>query len=111
MYTNIAVICDQVDNVCATSSHARKGEYGTLYLTATHLIFVDKARTNELWIVHSHIQSIEKLSLTQNGSPLKLRYLIFHSYNCDLILHFSCCYDAFLDSFSSVPIHRIYIGP
>lgn len=46
---------------------------GTLYLTATHLIFVDHYVKKETWILHTLISSIEKLSITTNGSPLLMR--------------------------------------
>uniref|UniRef100_A0A8C5PN40 Myotubularin related protein 8 n=1 Tax=Leptobrachium leishanense TaxID=445787 RepID=A0A8C5PN40_9ANUR len=45
---------------------------GTLYLTATHLIYVDVADgvRKETWIPHHHIASVEKLSLNTTGCPL-----------------------------------------
>ena len=64
---------NQVDNVRILENHSRNSDTGTLYLTATHLIFVDSERKREQWIVHSHIQQVEKLNLVQSGSPLRLR--------------------------------------
>lgn len=46
---------------------------GTLYLTATHLIFVDPSLKRETWILHSLIASVEKLPITAIGSPLLMR--------------------------------------
>lgn len=46
---------------------------GTLYLTATHLIFVDPNQKRETWILHSLISSVEKLPINTIGSPLLMR--------------------------------------
>lgn len=46
---------------------------GTLYLTATHLIFVDPMLKKETWILHSLIASVEKLAISPIGSPLLMR--------------------------------------
>ena len=53
--------------------NARKPTTGTLYLTTTHLIFVDPAGKKETWILHMHIGTVEKMSLTTTGSPLHIR--------------------------------------
>ncbi|XP_077861833.1 phosphatidylinositol-3,5-bisphosphate 3-phosphatase MTMR6-like [Saccoglossus kowalevskii] len=53
--------------------NSRKPSVGTLYLTATHLIFVDPAGKKETWIMHMHVASVEKLPLTTAGSPLQIR--------------------------------------
>ncbi|XP_042140895.2 phosphatidylinositol-3,5-bisphosphate 3-phosphatase MTMR6 isoform X2 [Peromyscus maniculatus bairdii] len=45
---------------------------GTLYLTATHLLFID-AQQKETWILHHHIASVEKLALTTSGCPLVIQ--------------------------------------
>ncbi|XP_045149947.1 myotubularin-related protein 6 isoform X2 [Echinops telfairi] len=45
---------------------------GTLYLTATHLLFID-SHQKETWILHHHIASVEKLSLTTSGCPLVIQ--------------------------------------
>lgn len=58
---------------------SNKSTNGTLYLTATHLIFVESSTNNsstaaqEIWILHHHIASVEKLSLTTSGCPLVLQ--------------------------------------
>lgn len=46
---------------------------GTLYLTATHLLFVDPDANKETWILNMHIASCDKLPLTTTGSPLLIR--------------------------------------
>uniref|UniRef100_A0A8C8DVP9 Myotubularin related protein 6 n=1 Tax=Oryzias sinensis TaxID=183150 RepID=A0A8C8DVP9_9TELE len=46
---------------------------GTLYLTATHLIFVESSSNNSTSILHHHIASVEKLSLTTTGCPLVIQ--------------------------------------
>lgn len=45
---------------------------GTLYLTATHLLFID-SNQKETWILHHHIASVEKLALTTSGCPLLIQ--------------------------------------
>ncbi|XP_073252386.1 phosphatidylinositol-3,5-bisphosphate 3-phosphatase MTMR6-like [Porites lutea] len=68
----------KVDNVRLMTKHGkRKAAVGTLYLTATHLIFVDPDCSKETWILHSHIASVEKLPLNAAGSPLKIRCKTF----------------------------------
>ncbi|XP_052047235.1 myotubularin-related protein 6 isoform X3 [Apodemus sylvaticus] len=49
-----------------------KAQTGTLYLTATHLLFID-AQQKETWILHHHIASVEKLALTTSGCPLVIQ--------------------------------------
>ncbi|KAL1114919.1 hypothetical protein AAG570_007743 [Ranatra chinensis] len=57
----------------------KKSSAGTLYLTATHLIFVDPDSKKETWILHMHIATVEKLPLTATGSPLLIRCKTFMS--------------------------------
>ena len=45
---------------------------GTLYLTTSHLIFIDEKEKKELWILHMLMQTIEKPILTTSGSQLKI---------------------------------------
>lgn len=59
--------------------HAYKPSIGTLYMTATHLIFVDPTGSKETWILHMHISSVEKQPLTTAGSPLHIRCKTFQS--------------------------------
>ncbi|KAL4630813.1 myotubularin-related protein 8-like isoform X2 [Arapaima gigas] len=51
---------------------SKKPTFGTLYLTTTHLIYVENSSENrkETWILHHHIATVEKLPLTAAGCPL-----------------------------------------
>ncbi|XP_037550040.1 myotubularin-related protein 6 [Nematolebias whitei] len=66
----------KVEQVRLQDRYSNKSTNGTLYLTATHLIFVESGSNNsssagqEVWILHHHIASVEKLSLTTTGCPL-----------------------------------------
>uniref|UniRef100_UPI00398EAD1E myotubularin-related protein 6 isoform X2 n=1 Tax=Pristiophorus japonicus TaxID=55135 RepID=UPI00398EAD1E len=53
---------------------SNKSITGTLYLTATHLIYRELTADNpkEIWIMHHHIAVVEKLSLTTVGCPLAI---------------------------------------
>ncbi|XP_058897980.1 myotubularin-related protein 6 isoform X2 [Kogia breviceps] len=53
-------------------STSNKSLTGTLYLTATHLLFID-SQQKETWILHHHIASVEKLALTTSGCPLVIQ--------------------------------------
>ncbi|KAI5620020.1 myotubularin-related protein 6 [Silurus asotus] len=59
-------LLDRFNNKCTT---------GTLYLTASHLLFVESNTTSaqEIWVLHHHIASVEKLSLTASGCPLLIQ--------------------------------------
>ncbi|XP_030432221.1 myotubularin-related protein 8 isoform X5 [Gopherus evgoodei] len=66
----------KVENVKLLDRYTnRKPANGTLYLTATHLIYVDASAEvrKETWILHHHIASVEKLPLTTSGCPLLIR--------------------------------------
>lgn len=64
----------QVDNVKMVERfRTRHPAVGTLYLTTTHLIFVDSAGKRETWILHTHMSSLEKQPLSAGGSPLLIR--------------------------------------
>ncbi|KAG6934389.1 myotubularin related protein 8 [Chelydra serpentina] len=67
----------KVENVKLLDRYTnRKPANGTLYLTATHLIYVDASAEvrKETWvccnILHHHIATVEKLPLTTSGCPL-----------------------------------------
>uniref|UniRef100_W5NBH6 Ankyrin repeat and SOCS box protein 12 n=1 Tax=Lepisosteus oculatus TaxID=7918 RepID=W5NBH6_LEPOC len=62
----------------------KKPATGTLYLTATHLIYVETSSDvrKETWILHHHIATVEKLPLTTTGCPL-----LIHCKNF-CVLHF-----------------------
>ncbi|TNN84639.1 Myotubularin-related protein 6 [Liparis tanakae] len=69
----------KVEQVKLLDRFSNKFTNGTLYLTATHLIFVESSSNNstsaaqEIWILHHHIASVEKLSLTTTGCPLVIQ--------------------------------------
>ena len=46
---------------------------GTLYLTATHLIFIDKEAQQETWILHSQLSSITKHPVVSDGTPIQIK--------------------------------------
>uniref|UniRef100_A0A8B9KPY6 Myotubularin related protein 6 n=1 Tax=Astyanax mexicanus TaxID=7994 RepID=A0A8B9KPY6_ASTMX len=64
-----------VEQVKLLDRFSNKSTTGTLHLTATHLIFVESNATSsqEVWILHHHIASVEKLSLTTSGCPLLIQ--------------------------------------
>ncbi|EDO34710.1 predicted protein [Nematostella vectensis] len=74
----------KVDQVRLKTRFSKKVSRGTLYLTPTHLIFVDPVGAKETWILHSHILSLEKLPLNAAGSPLRIRCKTFQ--NATLII-------------------------
>ncbi|XP_068103633.1 myotubularin-related protein 8 [Hyperolius riggenbachi] len=66
----------KVENVKLLDRYTNKRPAsGTLYLTATHLIYVDAAAgvRKETWIAHHHIASVEKQPISTAGCPLILR--------------------------------------
>ncbi|XP_040179891.1 myotubularin-related protein 8 [Rana temporaria] len=75
----------KVENVKLIDRYTNKRPAnGTLYLTATHLIYVDATAgtRKETWIAHHHISSVEKQALSTTGCPL-----IIHCKNFRVI-HF-----------------------
>ncbi|XP_038647032.1 myotubularin-related protein 7b isoform X3 [Scyliorhinus canicula] len=54
---------------------SKKASVGSLYLTATHLIFVEHLSESrkETWILHSQICAVEKQATTATGCPLLIR--------------------------------------
>nr|XP_014333385.1 PREDICTED: myotubularin-related protein 7 [Bos mutus] len=66
----------KVENVRLVDRRSsKKAALGTLYLTATHVIFVEMApdTRKETWILHSQIATIEKQATTATGCPLLIR--------------------------------------
>ncbi|XP_043349035.1 myotubularin-related protein 8 isoform X4 [Dermochelys coriacea] len=83
----------KVENVKLLNRYTnRKPANGTLYLTATHLIYVDASAEvrKETWILHHHIATVEKLPLTTSGCPLLIHcknfrvvhFVIGHERDC-----------------------------
>uniref|UniRef100_A0A8C2WAS0 Myotubularin related protein 7a n=1 Tax=Cyclopterus lumpus TaxID=8103 RepID=A0A8C2WAS0_CYCLU len=62
----------------------RRSRVGTLYLTATHTIFVENEAgvRNETWVLHSLVCSVEKQAATASGCSLLVRCKNFQ------VLHF-----------------------
>lgn len=52
-------------------------DVGTLYLTPTHVIFVDPNSKKEYWILLMHVCSVEKLPTSPNGCPLFIKCIIY----------------------------------
>lgn len=74
----------KVENVKLLDRYTNKRpSNGTLYLTATHLIYVDAAAgvRKETWIAHHHIASVEKQPLSTTGCPLILHCKHFRVVN------------------------------
>ncbi|XP_074063480.1 phosphatidylinositol-3,5-bisphosphate 3-phosphatase MTMR8 isoform X2 [Macrotis lagotis] len=74
----------KVENVLLLNRYVnKKPAHGTLYLTATHLIYVDSSAEvrKEIWILHHHIAAVEKLALTSMGHPLILHCKNFRMAN------------------------------
>ncbi|XP_054890168.1 myotubularin-related protein 7a isoform X2 [Poeciliopsis prolifica] len=63
----------------------RRSREGTLYLTATHSIFVESETggRNETWVLHSLVSSVDRQAASTSGCPLLIRCKNFQ------ILHFS----------------------
>lgn len=95
----------KVENVLMLDRYnARKPYSGTLYLTATHLIFVN-SDGKETWIMHMHIASVEKLTLTTTGSPLQIRCKTFLSVTF-VVPKERDCYEIFMTLLKlSQPVH------
>lgn len=64
----------KVENVQLLDNiNPRNSGVGTLYITTTHLIFVSPQEKEELWILHMHINLVDKLPLTTSGSPVRIQ--------------------------------------
>ncbi|OXB83870.1 UNVERIFIED_CONTAM: hypothetical protein H355_003082 [Colinus virginianus] len=73
---SIPEVVKEVENVRLVDRlSSRKASVGTLYLTATHVIFVENSSETrkETWVLHSQISSIEKQATTATGCPLLIR--------------------------------------
>lgn len=69
----------KVETVRMLDRYSKTPSQGTLYLTTTHLIFVEPDEKKETWILHMHIANLEKLPLSTTGSPLLIRTKTFLS--------------------------------
>ena len=63
----------KVENVKLMDKYNPKASpTGNLYLTTSHLIFIEDKLNKETWILHMLMSSIEKPLLTTSGSQLKI---------------------------------------
>ncbi|XP_004597887.2 myotubularin-related protein 7 isoform X1 [Ochotona princeps] len=88
----------KVENVrLADRVSSKKPVVGTLYLTATHVIFVENApdTRKETWILHSQISTIEKQATTATGCPLLIRCKNFQVIQL-IILQERDCHDVYI---------------
>ncbi|XP_011137852.1 myotubularin-related protein 6 [Harpegnathos saltator] len=63
----------KVENVRMLDKYSINHSIGTLYLTVTHLIFVERSGKKKIWVLYTHISNIEKQPLTTRGSPLYIK--------------------------------------
>nr|XP_057947637.1 myotubularin-related protein 7b isoform X1 [Doryrhamphus excisus] len=72
----------------------RKASIGTLYLSATHTMFMEKhpETCKEIWILHSMVSSVERLPTTPAGSHLILHCKDFRIFQL-LIPQEKDCFD------------------
>ncbi|XP_076001489.1 phosphatidylinositol-3-phosphate phosphatase MTMR7-like [Genypterus blacodes] len=76
------------------SSGQKKPSVGTLYLSATHTIFVENnpETRRETWVLHSMVSSVDRLPTTPTGSQLILRCKDFQVFQL-LIPQERDCFD------------------
>ncbi|XP_055379652.1 myotubularin-related protein 6 isoform X2 [Condylostylus longicornis] len=101
----------KVENVRMIDRYNTKNPtIGTLYITATHLIFVEPESNKETWILHMHIASVDKLALSTTGSPLLIRCKTFLSVNFVIPKDSEChdVYTSLLKLFQPVSINKLY---
>ncbi|KAG7212570.1 hypothetical protein KM043_012869 [Ampulex compressa] len=63
----------KVENVRMLDKYSNNHSIGTLYLTVTHLVFMEQNGKKKIWVLYSHIGNIEKQPLTTTGSPLYIK--------------------------------------
>ncbi|XP_055602796.1 myotubularin-related protein 8 isoform X2 [Uranotaenia lowii] len=83
---------------------------GVLYLTATHLIFVDPETNKETWVLYMQIANVEKLPLTTTGSPLLIRCKTFLSITFVISKEREChdVYTTLMKLYQPVNIKNLY---
>uniref|UniRef100_A0A3P9N800 MTMR6-9 GRAM domain-containing protein n=1 Tax=Poecilia reticulata TaxID=8081 RepID=A0A3P9N800_POERE len=84
----------KVENVrlLERSSGQRTAAVGTLYLSATHTIFVENnpETRRETWVLHSMVCCVERPPATPTGSPLVLRCKDFRVFQLLFPLERDC---------------------
>ncbi|KAI8128627.1 Myotubularin-related protein 8 [Lucilia cuprina] len=111
IFFNDFLVLKKVENVRMIDRYNTKNPIvGTLYLTATHLIFVEPDSNKETWIPHMHIANIEKLPLTTTGSPLLIRCKTFLSVTFVIPKDSEChdVYTSLLKLYQPVSINKLY---
>ncbi|XP_057206051.1 myotubularin-related protein 7a [Triplophysa rosa] len=84
----------KVENVCLVDrSFSRRTQMGTLYLTATHSIFVGIG--SELWVLHSLVCNVVKQKTSQSGYPLQIHCKNFQVMQF-IIPQESDCHDIYI---------------
>ncbi|KAI4497148.1 hypothetical protein M0802_007632 [Mischocyttarus mexicanus] len=68
----------KVENVRLLEKYSNNHSIGTLYLTLTDLIFVERNGKTKIWVLYTHISNIEKQPLTTTGSPLHIKCKHFY---------------------------------
>ncbi|CAB0035156.1 unnamed protein product [Trichogramma brassicae] len=63
----------KVDNVLMLDKFGVKPTLGTFYLTETHFIFMEPSGKKKIWVLNTHIASVEKQPLSTSGSPLHIK--------------------------------------
>lgn len=65
--------CQSLIHQSTDSTKTHNTILGTLYLTATHLIFREKEVRQEIWILNSHLASITKHPVVSDGTPIQIK--------------------------------------
>ncbi|XP_067631300.1 myotubularin-related protein 6 isoform X1 [Eurosta solidaginis] len=111
IFYNGNAVLHKVENVRMIDRYNTKNPtVGTLYLTATHLIFVEPDSNKETWILHMHIGNIEKLPLSTTGSPLLIRCKTFLSVTFVIPKDSEChdVYTSLMKLYQPVSINKLY---
>ena len=86
----------RVDNVLLSSPYDKiKYTAGRLFLTTSHIIFIELINLKELWFEYSFILEFSRLQLTPKGIPLSIRCKDFRSLLFIFASEHDCqsCYD------------------
>ncbi|XP_058834497.1 myotubularin-related protein 8 isoform X2 [Topomyia yanbarensis] len=104
-------ILKKIENVRMIDRYNSKNPtVGVLYLTATHLIFVDPDANKETWVLYMQIASVEKLPLSTTGSPLLIRCKTFLSITFVIPKEREChdVYTTLMKLYQPVNIKNLY---
>ncbi|XP_039441156.1 myotubularin-related protein 8 isoform X2 [Culex pipiens pallens] len=104
-------VLKKIENVRMIDRYNSKNPtVGVLYLTATHLIFVDPDANKETWVLYMHIAGVEKLPLSTTGSPLLIRCKTFLSITFVIPKEREChdVYTTLMKLYQPVNIKNLY---